>query len=76
MNAGMVSGIGGKGYYNYGGGGVNKGKGLAGAVLLRYPSFVAISNPGGGLTMTTSVVGTNNVTVITAGSGNISFSHP
>jgi hypothetical protein len=42
-------------------------------VILRYPNTVTISNPGGGLTMSTAVVGSNNVTTITAGTGNIKF---
>jgi hypothetical protein len=41
---------------------------------LRYPSTLTISNPGGGLTFTTSTVSTDKVTTFTAGTGNIQFS--
>jgi hypothetical protein len=40
---------------------------------LRYSSSRSISNPGGGLTMSTSTVGSNKVTQITAGSGSVEF---
>jgi hypothetical protein len=43
-------------------------------VILRYPSTYTIANPGGGLTLTTSTVGGNKVTTITAGTGNVSWS--
>ena len=66
---GLTPGTSGLGSTNYGG-----GTSQPGAVIVRYPDTVSISNPGGGLTMTTSTVGTNRVTVITAGSGNIEFS--
>jgi hypothetical protein len=32
-----------------------------------------LSNPGGGLTFTTSTVGSNKVTIFTAGTGSIQF---
>jgi len=66
-------GTGGQGSSNYGGGGGIDSTPQDGAVILRYPTTVAISNPGGGLTFTTSVVGSNNVTVFTAGTGNVEF---
>ena len=63
----------GSGSTNYGGGGSYAETGQPGVVILRYSNAVTISNPGGGLTMSTSAVGSNNVTTITAGSGNIEF---
>ena len=64
-----------------GGGGGGGGNGAAGfsaqpggsgVVILSYPSTFDIRN-GAGLTYTTSVVGSNKVTVFTAGTGNIQF---
>jgi hypothetical protein len=43
-------------------------------VILRYPSALTISNPGGGLTFTTATVGSDKVTTFTAGTGNVSWS--
>lgn len=63
----------GNGQTNYGGGGTQSGVGQPGVVILRYPNTVTISNPGGGLTFTTSTVSSNKVTTITAGTGNIAF---
>jgi hypothetical protein len=48
------------------------GNGGSGVVILSYPSTFDIRN-GAGLTYTTSVVGSNKVTVFTAGTGNIQF---
>jgi hypothetical protein len=42
-------------------------------VILRYPESYNISNPGGGLTFSTSTIGTDKVTTFTAGTGNIQF---
>jgi hypothetical protein len=67
-----TNGTAGNGATNFGGGG-SGAAGQPGAVILRYPNTVTISNPGGGLTMSTAVVGSNNVTTITAGTGNIKF---
>jgi hypothetical protein len=82
------SGIGGNGNLNGGGtagaGVVNTGSGGGGAanatggaggsgiVILRYPSAFTITI-GAGLTGSTSTVGANKVTSITAGSGNVSW---
>lgn len=66
-------GTAGNGASNYGGGGSYAQTGQPGVVILRYSTDVTISNPGGGLTMSTAVVGSNNVTTITAGTGNIEF---
>jgi len=41
---------------------------------LRYPTTVTISNPGGGLTIVTSSVGSDTVAQIKSGSGNVVFS--
>jgi hypothetical protein len=50
------------------------GAGGSGVVILSYPSARTISNPGGGLTYSSSPVGGNTVTTFTAGTGNISWS--
>ena len=70
----FITGSAGSGQSNYGGGGHNGGAAQNGVVFLKYPTTVSISNPGGGLTMSTSVVSGNNVTTITAGTGDIEFS--
>jgi hypothetical protein len=69
-----LTGTVGQGQTNYGGGGTEGGVGQDGVIILKYTTDVTISNAGGGLTMSTSVVGSNNVTVITAGTGDIEFS--
>jgi hypothetical protein len=43
-------------------------------VILKYPSIYTISNPGGGLTFTTSTSGSFKITTFTAGTGNVSWS--
>ena len=61
-----------------GGGGVSQGapivaaSGGSGVVILKYPSYYSISI-GAGLTSTTSTVGSNKVTIFTAGTGNITW---
>lgn len=45
--------------------------GGSGIVILKYPDTVTISNPGGGLTYTTSTSGGFSVTTFTAGTGSI-----
>ena len=48
------------------------GPGASGIVILRYPMAYTLTNPGSGLTFSTANYGgTNNVTTITAGTGNI-----
>lgn len=47
------------------------GLGGSGIVILRYPSSLTLTNPGGGLTTSTSTISTQKVTTITAGTGNI-----
>jgi hypothetical protein len=43
-------------------------------VILKYPDAYTISNPGGGLTLSTSApAGGFKVTTVTAGTGNVSF---
>lgn len=64
---------------NLGGGGGGAGNtdgsnGGSGVVILRYPNARTISNPGGGLTFTTSPVSSNTVATFTAGTGNVSWS--
>ena len=68
--AGTVNtgGGGGGGY----GGGAASGAGGSGIVILRYPTSFTITI-GAGLTGSTSTVGTNKVTTITAGTGNVSW---
>jgi hypothetical protein len=58
-----------------GGGGQQGGSGtggVAGIVFLRYSPALTITI-GAGLTGTTTTVGSNRVTTITAGTGNVSF---
>jgi len=65
-----------------GGGGGNKdndggplgGPGGSGVVILRYVNTRTISNPGGGLTLSTATSGSDRITTITAGTGNVSWS--
>jgi len=59
------SGGGGQGGQNSGGNGI---------IILRYSSLFSLSNPGGGLTISTATVGSDKVSSITAGSGNFQFS--
>jgi hypothetical protein len=40
---------------------------------LSYIADYTISNPGGGLTLSTATVGANKVTTVTAGTGNVSW---
>lgn len=47
------------------------GNGGSGIVVLSYPSTFTLTNPGSGLTLSTATVSSNNVTTITAGTGNI-----
>jgi hypothetical protein len=60
-----------------GGGGANGpvagGTGGSGIVVLRYPSLLTISNPGGGLTSSTSTSGGFSRTTFTAGTGNVQW---
>jgi hypothetical protein len=75
---GVVAGTANTGGGGGGGGGqsgVGNGNGAAGGsgvVILRYPSEFTITI-GAGLTGTTSTVGANKVTTITAGTGNVSW---
>jgi hypothetical protein len=54
--------------------GANGGSGGSGVVIIKYSDVFTISNPGGGLTFTTStsILGFK-VTTFTAGTGNIQF---
>jgi hypothetical protein len=47
--------------------------GGSGVVILRYPVAYVIANPGGGLTISTSPDGSDSVSQITAGTGNVSW---
>ena len=47
------------------------GTGGSGVVILRYPNTSTLTNPGGGLTLSTATDGSDKVTTITAGTGNI-----
>jgi hypothetical protein len=68
------SGGGGGGSYNYDRiANFPGGNGGSGIVIIRYPSSRTI-NIGAGLTGSTITVGSDRVTTITAGIGNISFS--
>jgi hypothetical protein len=48
------------------------GAGGSGVVILSYPSARTLETVGG-LTSTTTLVGTKNITIITAGTGNVRF---
>jgi hypothetical protein len=72
------SGAGSSGTSNTGGGGGGGygsagGAGGSGVVIIKYPSTLTISNPGGGLTSSTTSSGGFNITTFTAGTGNIQF---
>jgi hypothetical protein len=47
--------------------------GGSGIVILKYSDAYSISNPGGGLTYSTSTSGGYKITSFTAGTGNIQF---
>ena len=53
--------------------GLNSGAGGSGVVIIKYPDARTISNPGGGLTLSTATAGGFSVTTVTAGTGNVSF---
>ena len=53
--------------------GLANGAGGSGVVILRYPNVYTISNPGGGLTLSTATDGNFKVTTVTAGTGNVQF---
>jgi hypothetical protein len=54
---------------------VNSGAGGSGVVILKYADIFTISNPGGGLTLSTAgPSGGFKVTTVTAGTGNVSWS--
>jgi hypothetical protein len=74
LNGGGTAGAGTVNTGGGGGGGANAtgGAGGSGIVILRYPSAFTIT-VGAGLTGSTSTVGANKVTSITAGSGNVSW---
>ena len=50
------------------------GTGGPGVVALEYPGSFTIANPGGGLTVSTNPSPNGKITIITAGSGNVSWS--
>jgi hypothetical protein len=54
--------------YNSGG-----SQGGSGIVILKYPDAYTISNPGGGLTYSTSTAGGYKTTTFTAGTGNVQW---
>jgi len=54
-----------------GGGSGNGGNGGSGIVILRYPNSYTLTNPGAGLTLSTATDGSDKVTTVTAGTGNI-----
>jgi hypothetical protein len=58
---------------NTGGGGSDNKSGGSGIVILRYSDTLTITNPGGGLTFSTTSSGGFKVTTFTAGTGNIQF---
>jgi len=54
-------------------GGSTDSTGGNGIIILRYPNVWSLSNPGGGLTISTAADGSDKVSSITAGTGNIQF---
>jgi hypothetical protein len=42
-------------------------------VIIKYLDTFTVSNPGGGLTLSTATAGGYSVTTVTAGTGNVSF---
>jgi hypothetical protein len=54
-----------------GGGEGGNNSGGDGILVLRYPNTYTVSNPGGGLTLSSATDGNDKVTIITAGTGNI-----
>ena len=50
------------------------GAGGSGVVILRYPNTKTIANSGGGLTISTATVGSEKISTITAGTGNVTWS--
>ena len=50
------------------------GGGGSGVVIIKYPDSITISNPGGGLTYSTSTAGGFSVTTFIVGTGNVSWS--
>ena len=47
--------------------------GGSGVVIVKYPNTKTVSNPGGGLTFSTSTSGSHKITTFTAGTGNAQF---
>ena len=78
-NGGSNNGVAGTANTGGGGGGGSLdpagsgGNGGSGTVIIRYPSDYTIT-VGSGLTSSTSTVGSDKVTIFTAGTDNISFS--
>jgi hypothetical protein len=77
-SGGGGAGGGGAGTANTGGGGGGHqggtgGAGGSGVVIIKYPDVFTVSNPGGGLTYSTSTSSGFSVTTFTAGTGNISL---
>lgn len=74
-------GIGVAGTANTGGGGGGCGSGStviqaaggSGVVIIRYPSYIYTPTISAGLTATTTTVGSNKVTIFTAGTGTVTF---
>jgi hypothetical protein len=72
-SASMPTGSGSSSIGGGGEGGSSSNAGGDGIVILRYPNTFSLTNPGGGLTITTATNGNDKVSSITAGSGNIEF---
>jgi hypothetical protein len=62
-----------------GGGGIHAGPpapggtGGSGIVILKYLNSVTLTNPGGGLTLSTTTSGSDKITSVTAGTGNVQW---
>jgi hypothetical protein len=72
-SAAMPTGSGSSSPGGGGEGGQTNNDGGDGIIILRYPSVFALSNPGGGLTFSSATEGSDKVSSITAGTGNIQF---
>jgi hypothetical protein len=71
MTAGTTNTGGGGG--GYGSSTILGANGGSGVVIIQYPSFYTLSNPGGGLTYSTATADGFSVTTFTLGTGTIQF---
>ena len=72
-NTAMPAGSGSSSNGGGGRGGGSNNTGGDGIIILRYSNLFSMTNPGGGLTISTATDGSDKVSSITAGTGNITF---